>query len=83
MARAELAQPNEPEVVVTLTKREAAILVALSGYVVHNQGIQRELYDLLKEVGRPYGMYDYLDGESFLGAHVSGAPRVEFDEVNA
>lgn len=58
---------EEEIVTLTLSKSEAAMLTALSGYVPHDSDANRVLYDLLKEAGYQYGLNSWADAEKFLG----------------
>jgi hypothetical protein len=76
MATAALVTPVvEPEVTLTMTKREAAMLTLLSGYVVSADAAGQELYELLQTAGREYGLYYYLDAHE-LGLRLAGSPEI-------
>lgn len=92
MATAELATievpqpPVEEEVVVlTLTKHEAALLLALSGYIetYPGQSLDKELYALLKVAGKPFGMTYYSHGETHIGTRIKRGTLIKFDGPGA
>ena len=72
--RVVIVEREEETVTVTLSKREAALLSALSGYIPFrsSSGIQGELYDTLKVAGKAFA-------EFYLGSRVKNSPTIEFD----
>lgn len=74
---------EEKVVQLTLTKREAAMLTALSGYIPYydSDDSQKELYALLKAAGAEFGMHYYDAGQRELGLKIEGSPNLKFVEL--
>lgn len=86
MATAELVpvEPVEQNVVVTMTKREAALLLALSGNVSSGgDPANSELKAALRAPAAAYGWRQYWEGEQFADVETTTTADIKFKKLGA